>query len=110
LYDNDYKLLAENCLTFLLDHGINRFILICENVFHAYFETDDYYEALQEELDEGWITLVRPRQNVLEELASYNLSHYFYHSPMLDELNWRKFKPYQLFALIESRITRLLKE
>ena len=67
LYENDYKLLAENCLTYLLDCGINKFILICENVFHAYFEADDYYDALQEELEEGWIALVKPRQNVLEE-------------------------------------------
>lgn len=109
LYENDYKLLAENCLTYLLDCGINRFILICENVFHAYFETDDYYEALQEELEEGWIALVKPRQNVLEELEAYNLTHYFYQSPLLDDLKWRKLKPFQLFELIESRVTKLLK-
>lgn len=109
LYENDYKLLAENCLTYLLDHGINRFILICENVFHAYFETDDYYDAMQEELEEGWITLVRPRKNVLEELDDYGLTHFFYHSPLLDDLQWRKLKPFQLFELIESRIPKLLK-
>jgi len=109
LYENDYKLLAENCLTYLLDCGINKFILICENVFHAYFETDDYYDALQEELEEGWIALVKPRQTVIEELDAYNLTHYFYQSPLLDNLQWRKLKPFQLFELIESRVTKLLK-
>ena len=109
LYENDYKLFAENCLTYLIDQGINRFVLICENVFHAYFESDDYYDAVQEELEEGWISLIRPRPNVLEEIEAYHLTSYFYHSPLLDDLQWRKLKPFQLVDLIESRITKLLK-
>jgi hypothetical protein len=108
LYDNDYKLLAENCLTYLIDHGIRHFILVCENVFHAYLESDDYYEALQEELEEGWICLLRPRRELLEELEEYGMAHYFYHSPMLDEVAWRKLKPVQLFQLVASRMRKLL--
>ncbi|GAB4403656.1 MAG: hypothetical protein OHK0039_03050 [Bacteroidia bacterium] len=110
LYDNDFRLLAENCLTYLIDAGIGKFILICENVFHAYLDSDDYYQALQEELDEqeGWICLLRLREPVRAEFVQYGLSPYLYWSPMLDEITWRKLKPFQLFDLVEERIHRLL--
>jgi len=109
LFDNDYKLLAENCLTYLIDHGITRFILVCENVFHIYLQEDDYYQALQEELGfEGWICTLRIRDNVWEEMESYGISPFFYRNPLLDEMPWRKLKPVQLFKLIEERMCKLL--
>lgn len=108
LFENDYKLLAERCLTYLIDQGIQRFIFICENVFHIYLESDDYYEALQEELEGGWISLIRPRDRVLEEMQDYQIDHYFYHSPILDEVPWRKLKPFQLYAMVEARMGKVL--
>ena len=108
LYDNDFKLLAENCLTYLIDHGVKKFILVCENVFHAYVESDDYYEALQEEIEDGWMCLIKPRANVLEEFQDYGLLPYFYQSPQLDSLQWRKFKPHQLYQLVNSRLSMVL--
>ncbi|MCB0843301.1 MAG: hypothetical protein KDD63_22940 [Bacteroidetes bacterium] len=108
LFDNDYKLLAENCLTYLIDHGVNKFILICENVFHIYLERDDYYEALQEELADGWICTLRLREEVKKEMVDYHISPYFYWSDLLDEIAWRKLKPFQLFAMVNSRIYKAL--
>jgi hypothetical protein len=109
LFENDYKLLAENCLTYLVDEGINRFILICENVFNAYLESDDYYEAMHEELDDGWICLLRPRARVLEEMEEYQIAPYFFHSQLLDEMNWRGMKPAALFAAVRGRMPKLLR-
>lgn len=108
LFDNDFKLLAENCLTYLIDEGINKFILICENVFHAYPETDDYYQALQEELEDGWLCAMRLREHVREEMESYGIVDYFYTNPLLDDLAWRRLKPPQLFKLVQSRMPHLL--
>ncbi|RMG21532.1 MAG: hypothetical protein D6730_18115 [Bacteroidetes bacterium] len=109
LFDNDFKLLAENCLTYLIDHGIQKFILVCENVFHIYPDTEDYYQALQEELDEGWICVLRARPQVWQEMQAYHIAQYFYQSPLLDELPWRKLKPSQLYYLVESRMRQVLK-
>ncbi len=108
LFENDYKLLGENCLTYLIDAGVRQFILICENVFHIYLESDDYYQAVQEELEEGWICLIRPRQEMLEEMEHYQISSYFYWSPLLDELPWRKLNPHQLYQIVRSRMGYLL--
>lgn len=108
LRDNDFKLLMENCLNLLLENNIQKFIFICENVFHTYLESDDYYQAMAEELEEGWMCLIRPRQEMLEELEAYHINQYFYWNPVLDELEWRKLKPNQLYQLVESRMQKVL--
>ncbi len=108
LRDNDFKLLMENCLNPLMENNIQKFIFICENVFHTYLESDDYYQAIAEELEEGWMCLIRPRQEMLEELEAYHINQYFYWNPVLDELEWRKLKPNQLYQLVESRMQKVL--
>lgn len=109
LFENDFKLLAENCLTYLIDAGIQRFVLVCENVFNIYLESDDYYEALQEEVEDGWVCLLRPREQVWEELEGYGIAPYFFRSEVLDDLNWRKLKPPQLFTAVQHRMPKLLR-
>lgn len=108
LYDNDFKLLAENCLTYLIDQGVDKFILICENVFHIYLDADDYYQALQEELDNGWICTLRLRDEVREDMIQYGIDSYVYWNEDLDTLPWRRLKPPQLYALVADRLNTLL--
>lgn len=108
LIQNDYRLLSENCLTYLIDAGIHKFVLIMENVLNIYLDADDYYEALQEELEDGWICLLRPRDHVIAEIEQYEIGHYFFWSEELDNVNWRKMKPWELFALAESKLQKLL--
>lgn len=108
LIQNDYKLFAENCLTYLVDAGVNKFILIMENILNIYLDTDDYYEAMQDELEDGWIALIRVRPHVKEEMQNFGIGQYFYWSPMLEELQWRKLKPQQVFALVEAEMGKML--
>ena len=105
---NDFKLLSENCLTYLVDAGINKIVLIAENVLNIYLDADDYYEAMQEELEDGWMVLLRPREHVVREIEEYGIDQYFFWSEEVDDLNWRKLKPQELFAVIESKMQRLL--
>ncbi|MCI4670850.1 MAG: hypothetical protein MRZ79_22130 [Bacteroidia bacterium] len=108
LYDNDFKLLSENVLSFLVDFGINKFIFIVENVFHAYFDADDYYQAMEEAIEDGWICLLKSREEVREDMEQYGIDQYFYFNPKLDQLNWRKLKPYQIYGLVSNRLGNLL--
>ncbi|MEO0898513.1 MAG: hypothetical protein AAFY71_19020 [Bacteroidota bacterium] len=108
LYDNDFKLLSENVLGLLIDAGIDKFILIAENVFHAYLDADDYYAAMQEELGDGWISMLRPREGVKEDMEEYGIDQYFYFNPVIDEIPWRKLKPFQLYFLVQDRMQRML--
>lgn len=104
LFDNDFKLLAENCLTYLLDQQINKFILVCENVFNIYPDGDDYYQALEEELEDGWICTLRLRERVKQEMKDYGIDSYFYWNQDLDNLSWRTMKPIQIFQFIDKRM------
>lgn len=109
LHLNDFKLLAENCLTYLADNGIHKYVFIAENVFNAYLQDDDYYREFADEIGEdGWMCLLRLRQNVREDFVRYGIGHYFYWSGELDEVRWRKLKPWELFQLVDSRMNRLL--
>jgi hypothetical protein len=108
LIQNDFKLLHENCLSTMMEAGIQRFAFIMENVLNIYLESDDYYEAVSDELDAGWIALVRLRPHVTEELLTLGLDRYCYWSPTLAEIQWRKLTPVQLCSLIESEISRML--
>lgn len=108
LIQNDFRLLAENCLTFLVDAGINKFTFIAENLLNIYLDADDYYEAMQEELSDGWMVLLRPREHVVREIEEYGIGQYFFWSEDLDAIAWRKLKPWELHALVESRMTKLL--
>ena len=108
LFENDFKLLAENCLTYFIDAGICKFIFICENIFNVYIDADDYYEALQEEMDEGWICLLRARDHVKQEFRQYGIDSWLYWSEELDSIQWRKLKPQQLFVRVDEQRSRLL--
>ncbi|MBX3101122.1 MAG: hypothetical protein KF690_01280 [Bacteroidetes bacterium] len=106
LHENDFRLLWDNCLHPLVTEGIYRFILICENVFNIYPDADDYYQNAQEELaeGEGWLCLLRARPQVLEELEAYGIGQYFFYSPLLESLRWRKLKPWQVYAQVRDQL------
>lgn len=106
---NDFRLLRDNCLQWLLDAGISRFILICENVFSAFLEMQDYYEAFQDDLGtEGYIHLLRLRPEVQAEFIRYGISAYVNWSPDADAVNWRKLHPDQLLATVEDTYRKML--
>jgi hypothetical protein len=108
LFQNDFKLLCERCLRHLADDGIDKFILICENVFHVYLEADDYYQEFASEIEDGWMCLLRARPHVLHEFVQYRIDPYFYWNAALDQLPWRKTKPWELYELVAQHYHRLL--
>jgi hypothetical protein len=110
LFENDFRLLVQNCLELLEREGITKFVLICENVFQAYFQDTEYYEAFQDVLtdNEGWMFLLRVRNDVLQELNRYELDQYFYWSEELQHIAWRKLHPTKLFHLVSRVVNRNL--
>lgn len=108
LLDNDFKLFFENCLQWLISNGVNKFILICENILSVYVDSDDYYQATQDELEDGWMCLLRPKEHVKEDLAEYNLDEFFFWSGELDDIFWRKLKPWQLYLKVKQSMGKIL--
>ena len=110
LLDNDFRLLLENCLEPLLHAGIDQFILVADSLLNIYLDSDDYYDAYQEHLEDGWNCLLRARPHIRQELTDHQLDHHFFWSDELDALPWRTLPPKRLFQTIQQRIRRLLPE
>src|SRR5690606_14771273 len=53
--DNDIMLLKREILESIMREGINKFILIGENVLNFHSSDDCYYEEWFQEVEDGWI-------------------------------------------------------
>lgn len=106
--DNDIMFLKRDVVEPLMEAGVNKFILIGENVLNIHPDTDDYYAEWFEELEDGWISAINFRPHVLEQLVDFNLDYYFVFGGKLDEFPWRTMNPKQLYAKVEEQVRRRL--
>jgi len=102
--NNDIMFLKRNIAEHLAGEGINKFILIGENVLNFHGSDDCYYEEWFEEVfdDEGWIALMNFREHVLEGFEEMNIDNYFLQGGDLTEIEWRTFTPASLFSRIDA--------
>ncbi len=100
---NDVMFLKRNIAEPMMDKGISRFVLICENVLNYHGDEDCYYEEWCEEILEmgGWIALVNTLDHVGDEMKATWLDNYISFGPHLNDLNWRKLRPAQLTQKVE---------
>ncbi|WP_296705153.1 hypothetical protein [Algoriphagus sp.] len=110
LLNNDIMTLKRDVIELMIAEGINKFILICENVFnfHADLDSDDYYAEWQDELEEGWIAVLNLRDQVLTEMSKYNIDQYLVMGGKLDDVAWRTKHPKLLFKQIDELVIRRL--
>jgi len=101
---NDIMHLKRNVVDLLLGEGINKFILIGENVLNFHGSDDSYYEEWFEEVEEGWIAAVNFRDFVLQEWKKYNLDSYINFGGALEMDNWRTLSPMVFFEAIQKSI------
>ena len=107
---NDIMFLKRNVIEILLKSGINKFILIGENVFNFHVSDDSYYEEWFDELEEeGWIVALNFREHVKQEFLNEHLDNYIIFGGNFDVFdNWRSFKPLKLFTRIEGELMHRL--
>lgn len=104
--NNDIMFLKRNIIDELAYFGINKFILIGENVLNFHPSDDCYYEEWYEELEDGWITFINFREHVLKEFKTENIDSYIVWGGRLNELKWRTYSPKQLFDQVNSLVQR----
>jgi hypothetical protein len=105
---NDIMFLKRELIELMVDEGINKFILIGENVLNFHSSDDCYYEEWFQDIDDGWIAGINFREHVIEEFKRSNIDYYISFGGDLDEINWRILKPVQLFKNVEEQITKRL--
>lgn len=107
---NDIMQLKREVIDVLLMEGINRYILIGENVLNFHFSDDCYYEEWFDEVmeEDGWIALLNFREHVLDDMKSIDLDSYFVLGGELSELGWRTFTPANLYQRIDDCVSQRL--
>jgi hypothetical protein len=105
LYD-DIMFLKRDMIDQMIESGIYKFILICENVLNFHAGDDDYYEEWYEDVrdEEGWIVFVNALQHVEEEMRDGRLQFYCNFGPPFNQVNWRPYKPKYLFEIIDAMV------
>lgn len=106
--NNDIMMLKRELVDVMVDQGIDKFILIGENVLNFHASDDCYYEEWFSELEDGWIAGVNFQEHVIREFKQSNIDYYINFGGELDELNWRTQKPLQVFKRVEEQLMRRL--
>lgn len=105
---NDIMYLKRNIAEHMIDEGINKFILIGENVLNYHAAENDYYQEWCEDVEDGWIAVLNLREHVIKEFETIFVGTYLAMGGRLNHLNWRPLSPEQLFDEVEKRLVKKL--
>ena len=101
--NNDIMFLKRDILDHLQGEGINKFILIGENVLNFHYSDDSYYEELFDEVSEsdGWVTMLNFRDHVQKEFDQISIDSYFLKGGSFDIFDWRTKRPATIFRSLD---------
>jgi len=105
---NDIMTLKRDFLELLMHEGINKFILLGENIFNFHGSDDLYYEEWFEEVEEGWIAAVNFPDFIQQEFKKYRVDVYVNMGGTLQIDQWRTLHPKRFFDLVNALIQRRL--
>jgi len=108
---NDIMILKENIINKLIDQGINKYILICDNLMNFHGDDDCYYEEWMGDIGDqaGWICMLDTREHIEEEIRDTSIDHYVNLGPSLNGINWRGLTPKGLFQTVLDRMGMMTK-
>jgi len=106
--NNDIMTLKRNILEILNQEGINKFILIGENILNFHGSDDSYYEEWFEDVEEGWIAAVSFPDFIQDEFKKYHIDHFINMGGTLQIENWRTMPPVVFYELVAGLIQRRL--
>ena len=104
--NNDIMLLKRDIIELIMQYGVNKFILIGENVLNFHASDDCYYEEWFDEIEDGWIAFLNFRKHVLEEFQKANIDYYIVSGGQLNDIGWRTSTPSQLFEKVEQLVQK----
>lgn len=105
---NDIMVLKRELFEPLMEEGINKFILLGENILNFHGGDDDYYDEWFDEVEDGWIVAINFRQHVKDEFYSSSIDQYIAFSSSLDAVNWRTMKPQSFYLKIKKQMQNRL--
>ncbi len=109
---NDIMFLKRDVADEMMQHGINKFIIICENVLNFHSSDDCYYEEWYDDVKEygGWIVLLNTLQHVEDEMSEARLDNYVHFGGDFAGLNWRAMSPKGIWMKVEKMLQNAVKK
>ncbi|MEP7169966.1 MAG: hypothetical protein ABI855_11400, partial [Bacteroidota bacterium] len=74
--NNDVMILKRDVIDSMIKNGINKFILIGENVLNFHASDDCYYNEWFDDVEDGWIAALNFRTHVLKEFEQNNIDFF----------------------------------
>jgi hypothetical protein len=105
--ENDIMTMRRNITDQLYRKGINKFILIAENVLNFHSSDDSYYEEWYEQVadDGGWIAVINMPQQSQYDFKRTRLTNYV---PLVELPQWRTMKPDGVFQYVDNWMFKYL--
>ncbi|TND00465.1 MAG: hypothetical protein FD123_4370 [Bacteroidetes bacterium] len=104
--NNDIMILKRDIIEPIMAQGINKFILIGDNVLNFHYSDDSYYEEWFDELGDGWIALLNFREHIIEEMKRAHIDYFLVSGGELEEMRWRTLQPLQLYGLVQQIVNK----
>lgn len=104
--ENDIMQLKRSVIDQMIAKGLNKFILITENVLNFHSSDAEYYEEWYEDIkdDGGWIVSINMPESTKYDFRISHIDRYIW---QLESDNWRTFNPAHFFQLIDNKMLRL---
>lgn len=103
---NDIMILKRDLMDSLIDEGINKFVIVGENVLNFHSSDDSYYEEWFDDIEDGWIAFVNFRDHVLRDFSIAGIDQFIVMGGVLNDFAWGTYRPLQLFQKVEQMVSR----
>jgi hypothetical protein len=105
---NDIMFLKRHFADHLMEEGIYKFILICDNVLNFHFADNLYLSEWCDDLAEenGWISCINLLEHVYADFVDGDMQSYLHFDEEINDLEWRKMKPEKVYDQLEYHINK----
>lgn len=105
---NDIMLLKRDIIELMTYEGINKFVLIGENVLNFHHSDEEYYAEWFDEVEDGWIIGLNFRDHVIREFQAAQIDYYINLGGRFQDINWRTFTPAALCEYLDELVSKRL--
>ncbi len=107
---NDIMEVKRRVIDPMLLEGVQRFVLIGDNLLNLHAGSEEYYAEWAEEVEEegGWVVGLNFRQHVFDELAQARISRYLWSGERFRLSTWRVKDPLSLCQAVEIMVQKRL--
>jgi hypothetical protein len=100
--------LKRNIADALIEKGINKFILIGENIMNFHASDNDYYQEWFDDIEDGWIACINFRDHVIDEIMRSHIDYFLALGGVLNQVVWRSNTPAQVYEKVNSLMVKRL--